>query len=129
MRTLIGTLLFLAVGLSTGCSGGGGSKVNGKIVKGGQPFTLSDKGVFVLVFVNEAENPPKMYNATTKPDGTFTVIGADGKGIPPGKYKVQVQAMDPYPQKDLLGGKFAPAEKSPLTVEVGKGEIVVEVGQ
>jgi hypothetical protein len=26
-------------------------KVQGKIVKGGQPFTLSDKGVFVLSFV------------------------------------------------------------------------------
>jgi hypothetical protein len=106
----------------------GKSKVNGKIVKGGEPFTLSNKGIFVLSFVAEGGSDKTTYKATTKPDGTFTILGPKGKGIPAGKYVVNLTAMDPYPTTDKLGGKYAPGQ-SKLVVEVGKGDLIIEVGK
>ena len=119
-------LLSLACLLASGCSGK--IQVKGKIVKEGQPFTLGEKGVFVLNFVSADGSDKTVYNATTKPDGTFTILGPEGKGIPPGKYTVNLTAMDPYPTTDKLNGKYAPG-KSTMTVEVGKGELVIDVGK
>jgi hypothetical protein len=105
--------------------------VNGKIVKDGQPFTLSDKGQFVLLFVNP-DDQAKSFNASVKADGTFTIVGPANKGIPPGKYRVQLQAMDPYAPgggTDKLGGKYGPNSKSPMMIDVGPGELVIEVGK
>jgi hypothetical protein len=130
MRPVRTLFLVVRVCLLVGC-GDSRRKLNGKIVKGGAPFTLSDKGIFALAFFSESDSS-KMYNATTKTDGTFTIVGADGKGIPAGKYKVQLTAQDPYtgPQsKDLLGGKFAKGSDSPLTVDVGKDDVTVDVGK
>jgi hypothetical protein len=127
MRNLTCSFLLVAACLACGC-GGGKVKVNGKIVKDGQPFTLSDKGVFVLSFVSEGGTDKTIYNATTKPDGTFTIVGPENKGIPPGKYVVNLTAMDPYPTTDKLGGKYQQG-KSTLVVEVGKGDVVIDVGK
>ena len=126
MRNSLCSLLLVAVCLVCGCSGK--AKVNGKIVKGGEPFTVSEKGgVFVLSFTPESGDKTT-YNATTKPDGTFTILGPEGKGIPPGKYVVNLTAMDPYPTTDKLAGKYAPGQ-SKLVVEIGKGEVVIDVGK
>jgi hypothetical protein len=129
MRNFLCTLLLEAACLACGCSGA--RQVNGKIVKGGAPFTLSDKGVFVLSFVSEAGTDKMVYPATTKPDGTFTITGPQNKGIPAGKYKVQLTAQDPYggpDSVDKLGGKYAPG-KSTLVVDVGSGELTIDVGK
>jgi len=115
-------------GLLTGC-GSGGRQVKGKIVKGVEPFTVSEKGVFVLSFLPEGDGKGVVYNATTNKDGTFTIVGPENKGIPPGKYKVQLTAMDPYPTTDLLKGKYAPG-KSTMVVDVGSsGDVVIDVGK
>jgi len=128
MRNLRWLFFLLLVGLLIGC--GGKRKVNGKILKDGQPFKVSDKGVISLSFVS-ADDASKMYNATPNmSDGTFTIVGPDGKGIPPGKYKVQLSAQDPYTgpgSKDLFGGKYASATSSPLTVDVGATDVVVDL--
>lgn len=127
MRTAFSLVLVIGLGLIAGC-GASKSKIKGKIVKGGQAFSLTDKGVFVLSFVPESGGTTT-FNATTKTDGTFEVVGPDGKGIPKGKYKVQLTAMDPYPQKDLLNGRYAPNAPNPMIIEVGAGELVVDVGK
>jgi hypothetical protein len=124
MRTFICSLLLVAACLACGCSSK--KQVNGKIVKGGQPFTVGEKGVFVLSFVPEGGTDKTVYNANTKPDGTFTIVGPENKGIPSGKYKVHLTAMDPYPTTDKLAGKYAPG-KSTLVVDVGSGELVIDV--
>jgi len=126
MRNFICGVLLVAACLAGGCSGS--KQVNGKITQGGQPMTLSDKGMFILSFNPENATAPT-YNATTKPDGTFTIVGPENKGIPPGKYKVNLQAMDPYSPSggtDKLGGKYVPG-KSTLVVEIGKGDLVIDV--
>lgn len=131
MRNVLGlSIALVACLLLVGC-GESKRKLNGKVVQGGAPFTVSDKGIIALVFVSDADSS-KMYNATTKPDGTFTVVGPDGKGIPAGKYKVQLTVQDPYSgpgSKDKFDGKFANAAKSPLTVDVGSTDITVDVGK
>jgi len=111
-----------------GC-GSARSKVEGKIVKGGQPFTVSEKGVFVLSFVPESGAAKETYNATTKHDGTFVIVGPEGRGVPPGKYKVHLKAMDPYPTKDLLNNKFGDPNTTPLSVDIGSSTLVVDVGK
>jgi len=126
MRTFLCTLLLVAACLASGCSGA--KQVKGKITKGGQPFSVSDKGVFVLNFVAEGGDK-KSYSADTKKDGTFTILGPESKGIPAGKYKVELQAFDPYAgpaSTDTLKGKFAPG-KSAYVVDVGSGELVLDV--
>jgi hypothetical protein len=125
---LSGLCLILLLSV-VGC-GPSKSRKTGKIVRGGEPIQLSDKGVFIISFY--AEDDTKGANpiaASPKKDGTFEVVGTDGKGIAPGKYLVAVQAMDPYDQqKDLLGGKYAPGQTNKI-VEVGAGEIIVDVGK
>jgi hypothetical protein len=49
-------------------------------------------------------------------DGTFVILGREGKGVPPGKYRVEVMQYDPYPT-DVLRGRFS-KENSPIEVEV-----------
>jgi len=128
-RVLPFVVMLAGLLLTAGCEGNK-VKPNGKVVRGGQPFTLSDKGVFVIAFTAVDEKSPNapMYNAETKPDGTFTIIGPERKGIPPGKYKAIVQAFDPYPTKDLLAGKYT-AGTTQLVVDVGKDEVVLDVGK
>jgi hypothetical protein len=125
-----GLALLLVVGLGLTVAGCGGKrKVRGKVVQNGQPMQLSEKGVFVISFIAASDTAGKNPEPT-KPnnDGTFEVVGRDGKGIAPGKYKVAVEACDPYPGNDKLGGKFTPA-KTTLQVDVGKGEVIVDVGK
>jgi len=128
---------FLSFALLCACLAGcGGSKhkVQGKIVKGGQPYGLSEKGVFQLSFVPAEGKTTQIYNATVNSkDGTFEIVGPDGKGIPAGKYKVQLVAMDPYgggaSGTDKLKGKYAPNSKDAPVVDIGSGELVIDVGK
>jgi len=97
--------------------------VKGKVLKGGQPLKVSDKGMVQVRFVSENSAP----SAQVGPDGSFTMTGTDGKGIPAGKYKIAVFAFDPYPTKDLLGGKFS-EQKTTIEREVKPGqELVIDV--
>jgi len=122
-------LLSVSLVCLSGC-GAANVKPSGKVVKGGEPFVLGEKGMFVMSLIPESDAKTN-YAVETKPDGTFTVVGPARNGVPPGKYKVAVEAMDPYDKKvDKLGGKFT-AAKTSLLVEV-KGEkdaLVVDVGK
>ena len=59
-------------------------------------------------------------------EGSFELIGADAKGIPPGKYRVAV-TLAPEGGTDALKGKYS-REKSKIEVEVREGEdLVIDV--
>src|SRR5262245_11384133 len=58
-----------------------------------------------------------------EPPGSFDVIGAEGKGIPPGRYRVVV-FLGPYGGKDELKGKYS-RDNSKIDVEVKPGEDIV----
>ncbi len=67
----------------------------------------------------------RIFEAT---EGSFELIGADGKGIPPGKYRVAV-TLGAEGGADQLKGKFS-REKSKIEVEVKEGEdLVIDIAK
>jgi hypothetical protein len=59
--------------------------------------------------------------AEVNPDGTFHIRGRDGDGIRPGRYRVSVQQLDPYPNVDRLKNQFGDTN-SPIVVDVTAGQ-------
>jgi hypothetical protein len=97
---LAGTCLVLP-----GC--GAGASVSGHLTNNGQPLQLSARGLIQVTFIPQGDQSGNTYSADVNPDGAFRVVGKEGKGLPPGTYKIAVQAFDPYPSKDVLKGQFA----------------------
>jgi hypothetical protein len=142
----------LAVALS-GCGSSQAVWVHGKLTKGGVQYPLPADQRLNLTFyaVDEfkdgAQTIPagQSYPANYKPDdGTFTVPGTDGRGIPPGKYRLSLvqrltrQAVDKKNEKvkrnqklfdrdtDFLNGQFG--EHSPIVVEIKDStELAIEL--
>jgi hypothetical protein len=64
--------------------------------------------------------------ATTDTDGAFRLgTRTDGDGAPEGRYKLTLFLPDrppgPAPPRDLLGGRYARPETSPLEVRIAPG--------
>ena len=133
-------LLVLAVSLAlaAGCSSSkdktaeGKTKPKGRILENGLPVKVDttrlppgDPGLqvtFIKIGGVDAgeETDAQITDAAT---GTFELFGADGKGIPPGKYRVAV-TIAPVGSADALKGKFN-REKSKIEVEVKEDEDLV----
>lgn len=111
----VGTAV-LVCGLFAGC-GGSGYECRGRLLKGGQPLTVSDKGVIQMVLIRSSEPTTDPIPVDCKTDGTFVIRGKENNGVPPGTYRVSVKALDPYPTTDVLQDQFSPANTK-LTVEV-----------
>jgi len=126
-------LLFLFVfGLfALGCGESSRIRAKGRIIKGGQPYLASEGEGFRVFFVpleipkgNHYDSYAAEYNSE---NGSFRVEGKDGKGLPPGKYRVDLQLMKS--KEDLLNGKLL-GKKSPFIVEVtGKDELVINLDE
>lgn len=123
--------------VAAGCGGGGDEPVvraSGRITAGGQPLHVegreSGAGAVEIKFLRiESEGEEAAQAAITQADadGYFEVPGADGNGIPPGKYRIVIRQWDPYPQIDKLGGKYD-EENTPITREItGEEEILIDV--
>jgi hypothetical protein len=119
-----------------GCSGSEALvEVKGKVHQNGQPLFVQELpskagGRVVIRFhvLDQDQRPLGYHGATVKPDGTFSVPGAGGRGIPPGKYRVEITWQDPYPMgNDKLEGKFG-KENSPVVVDIpGSEDIDINV--
>jgi hypothetical protein len=119
-------LIALFVG---GCGGDGRVNARGRIVKNGQPFQLGEGEGLRIVFY-----PPEAAGATyesyvavfDKADGSFRVTGKDGKGLPPGKYRVALEHLKQ--KKDLFKG-FYSGKQTPIIREVTDSyhEIVIDL--
>ncbi len=137
-RARVAFLLFAAAALCcSSCSSNGLSPVSGKVMVKGHPAAGAR-----VVFQPEGAadmNTVAPYG-TAKEDGTFTLMTRDKPGAKPGKYVVCVVWPDPAKQPteaqkmmgtapdapDLLGGRYATKEKSPLRAEVKPGENKLE---
>jgi hypothetical protein len=112
---------------ASGCGSGGAIRVKGTVTNNGQPLSVSDKGMVQVIFIpDDPEKAGDTYPANVNPDGTFEVPGKEGKGIPPGKYRVAVRQLDPYPTKDKLKDKFSP-EKTPIVRDVASREVNIDI--
>jgi hypothetical protein len=115
--------------LAAGC-GDGKLRTKGRLLKSGQPCIPAEGESFNVTFVPilpDGQLPTDYYFASfDRSDGTFRPAGKDGKGMPPGKYRVAVEHMKA--KKDLLGGQYD-AERSPFVfdVDAGTSEIVIDI--
>jgi hypothetical protein len=72
--------------------------------------------------LDQGERSLGPHAAIVKPDGTFSVPGPSGRGIPAGKYRVEITWQDPFPMgADKLEGKFG-KENSPVLVDIPSRE-------
>ena len=116
--------------LLAGCGGSNKIDANGRVVKGGDPFTMPEGEYLRIIFhpvVGPGERELNQYVARfDRQTGSFTVVGGDGRGLPPGKYHVTLSHEKK--KKDLFRGAFD-GDKSPFVIEVtdGKQEIVLDL--
>jgi len=110
--------------------------LQGRLMENGAPLQVKtaglppgDKGIQVNFHQMGEGGNKEVFPATVNPaDATFTVPGLDGKGVPPGKYRVSV-SLGAFGTPDKFKDVFGPT-KSPLTCDVpltGK-TIVIDVG-
>jgi len=155
MRTsrpaLAGLALAAALWLP-GCGGGGNAVwVTGKLLKGGSayvpPTGQTVNVTFVVMDAKDGAGKPvaggePFWAEVDQTTGTFTVPGQDGRGIPPGKYRIAVtqkltrEAFDAANKSrkravdrdaDTLADKFGPGT-SPIVRELVKpGEVVIDL--
>jgi hypothetical protein len=104
--------------LFAGC-GSNRVKPRGRLVKNGQPFTPAERETVHIAFFRSGEASDSsagsyvaMFN---RQEGTFQVTGADGKGLPPGTYRVAISLMKEH--KDELKGAYN-VQNSPFECEV-----------
>jgi hypothetical protein len=133
MRRLWWRGALLGVVLLAGCGGPALIQPRGRLLKGGAPLPLKDSEHVTIFFVpvvaegrpHPGENYAARYN---RADGTFQATGKDGKGLPPGKYKVTVGHF--RRKTDLLDGAFS-AANTPFVhdLDARSGEIVLDLAR
>ena len=125
-RATIAGCCLIAVTM-TGCpSGPKMVDAKGRIISGGQPINVGQKGVLQVMLVPQATEgtiDQTNYAADVdKEQGSFSVNG----GVPQGKYKIVVLWLDPYPLTDKLNGKFG-FDNSPLVREVTGEPLEIDI--
>lgn len=108
--------------LVPGCSRSDGKlNVSGKVLKSGSPLTVPEEEYVRVTFfpITADGGPPKNtyaadYNRTS---GTFRAVGGDGKGVPPGKYRVAVEHVKKG--GDALKGAYD-GDRSPIVVDIDR---------
>src|SRR5262249_32488582 len=118
--------LFLVAFLLAGC---GPAKpvaypISGQLLEKGQPPVVSqqglppgDPGVHMTFHLMNEGQQVDAYDAVVNPtDGTYTVPGIDGRGVPPGKYRISVH-FGAVGRPDRLREVFSP-EKTKIEREI-----------
>ncbi len=132
-------LLVLWLSIVSGCgpSVPSGVIVKGKLVKGGSPVAPPPDGsgsapqVTIVSTTTAEDGTSAGGQAGTDANGEFRIV-AGGKGVPPGKYRMQLQA-EGEPGQDLFEGKFTgenfmqeievPADKVGSELDLGTIEL------
>jgi hypothetical protein len=146
-------LLFPTALAMAGCGSSQAIRVQGKLTKGGAKYSVpADQRLNLTFYSMEPFKDEKRtilageaYMAVYQSeDGTFTVSGPDGRGIPPGKYRVSLtqqltrEAVDKKNENlkrnqkiferdtDMLQGRYS--EGSPIVVEIkDSSEVAIDL--
>src|SRR5262245_2200488 len=130
-------LLALVALALTSCSSGSVYPVRGKVVVGDKPAA----GAVVMFHPEGADLENVPATAVAADDGTFSLATGEKPGARPGKYVVTVVWPDPAKKPtqqqimmglspdapDLLAGRFATKQVSPLRAEIKSGENNLEL--
>ncbi len=138
MQHLTRRLAILLSGLSLAGCGGSGEEVvpaRGRVLLNGEPLQVRGRDVGLGSVKVEFYRLGEEGAPSDAPEGMvvdergyFELPGRDGRGIPPGKYRVAVYQYDPHPE-DKLGGRFG-KDNSPIVVEVsGKEDLAIELSE
>lgn len=95
--------------LLAGCGGGGGTPVDGKVVIGAKEYNPETDGDMTIGLVPEGGPGKDTYSGRVGAGGAFTIKGAQGGGVPAGRYKVSATR---YPSKAEMKGSGPPQPKS-----------------
>ena len=137
----VGFVTLLVVGCSGDSSTPGGVVLTGKLLHNGQP--LKDPGQPGLLQIelyappppgtlNPGGLPPETLGATYDfTNGAFTVPGASGKGIQPGKYKVVVRYWQIYDEEapDFFNNAFTLENTKIERDFTGNAEVVIDLAK
>jgi hypothetical protein len=129
-------LLALAAFSATSCSSGTLHPVRGKVVVGDKPAA----GAVVMFHPEGGDLNDVPATGVAADDGTFTLATGDKPGARAGKYVITVVWPDPAKKPtqqqimmglapdapDVLAGRFATKQVSPLRAEVKPGENTLE---
>ena len=120
--------LLAAVILFAGCEKKSSTvTVTGTVLRNGQPLQVGPTGIIQVTL--QPDLPPEQafsprLGEADKATGKFEI-----REVPPGKYKVGVQQLDPDPTNDKLNGAFAAPTgkmtreidgKTPLNIDLAK---------
>ncbi len=142
---LLSGLIAFCLGCSGGTGGGaaeGRVKPRGRILENGLPLKVDasqlppgDVGLQVKFIKIGGVDAGTEYDAriTDVEKCMFELVGTDGKGIPPGKYRVAIRmgafSLGDEDGGDLLKGRFS-RERSKIEIEVKEGEdVVIDIAQ
>ena len=127
--TRLATTIALAVLLfASGCGEPPTVTVTGTVARNGQPLALGPTGVVQITLVPNVPQGTPYTTYVGRPDaaGKFEILD-----VPPGRYRVAVEQLDPTPQVDKLNGAFSTSSskiirqiegKEPLTIDLAKPE-------
>lgn len=141
LRRVLRPQLSFAIGciMLAGCGGKSGPPakiVTGKVLENDKPVAIQPyrQGYnFIEVEFFSIDDAGKTaaagYIAPVAEDGSFKLVGDEGKGIPLKKYKIAVRRVDrttnarpePTGRMDAWKGKYGP-DKSPFTLDVNSSQ-------
>jgi hypothetical protein len=119
----------LVILLMVGCGGSSRIKAKGRILLDGAAFHTNE-GEGFRIFFSPSEPVARTFDSYAaiydNKAGQFQVMGKDGQGLPPGKYRVNLQLMKN--REDLFRNKLMGVD-SPLTCEVTSGgaDVVIDL--
>jgi hypothetical protein len=104
--------------------------VGGQLQKMDQPALDKMESLSVVYYpltpTGEPDKQAEFYWASVKPEGTYEVLGKEGKGIPPGRYRISVILPAAFTNEDKLKGAFGP-DNSKIIRTVAKEVKVQEI--
>jgi hypothetical protein len=111
--------------LLSGCGGGSPlQQAKGQIMVQGKNYQVGPREQLLVIFYPDVTNPGTTYPAEVKADGSFQTVGKDGRGIPPGKYRVSITS--PYGGGSVTIPKELGSAASPIVREVVLGQDTIE---
>src|SRR5437868_3065730 len=115
--------LVAALLLATGCNLQRKVTVTGRVLRSGQPISVSPTGyVQVTLMPDVSGQEYTTRQARCEKDGTFKIVE-----VPPGKYKIGVEQWDPNPQIDKLSGAFRVGDSKVIRDIDGKAPLNIDL--